>query len=239
VGNPPQEVLVEVDTVSPDLWVNANCSTVHGLQDPTSLCSRLGQYVPSHGSIAPLKGSDVKKTVAGPPGFTGDATIQYYVEDIRIGGMSTMNSLEVKLILATDTVVKSQEIGVAVESKDLPFGRLGLGPHPTDGYTDNLLLSKMVKQGLINRKAYSLDLRSVSNTSGQWRTSTSLVRISNRPRLTYYRRPRPATIPRRSDPGFNDTAIEIVRYILGVSVSSSALVTVLIRMAQKSLGCHG
>ena len=63
-------------------------------------------------------------------------------------------------------VVKSQALGVAVESHGLPFGRFGLGPHPTGGYADCLLLTNMVKQGLIARKAYSLDLPAVNTASG-------------------------------------------------------------------------
>ncbi len=66
-------------------------------------------------------------------------------------------------------VVTSQGLGVAVESHGLPFGRLGLGPHPTNGYTDDLFLSSMAKQGLIKRRAYSLDLPATNTASGEWR----------------------------------------------------------------------
>jgi hypothetical protein len=91
VGNPPaQDVLVGVDTASSDLWVNANCSGVERMRDPAALCAKSSSYAPSRDAVAPATLGTVRKLAYGPSGFEGTATVQYYADDVRIGGKAPL-----------------------------------------------------------------------------------------------------------------------------------------------------
>ncbi|KPM34326.1 hypothetical protein AK830_g12237 [Neonectria ditissima] len=148
IGNPPQKTLVQVDTGSPDLWVNANCSsapTEFGLDD---LCKKVPRYSP--------------KTAQGPLGSrllgygSGDigALVDIYEDTVEVG----------------DAKVKSQKFGVASNSRGIPIGIMGLGPVLNASFAVNesyhLLLDSMAAQKVIASRAYSLGLGSASDDQG-------------------------------------------------------------------------
>src|SRR4051812_16416112 len=78
IGSPEQAVLVDIDTTSPDIWINADCTKAGKLSDPTSLCSKALAYNPAHDSTTAVKLNAVEDLTVGPPGFNGNAVIQHY-----------------------------------------------------------------------------------------------------------------------------------------------------------------
>lgn len=150
VGTPPQNMAVTLDTGSSDLWVPSTSSKPcrEGKCDG-------GEFDPSKSStynIIDQGGFNI--TYAGP----GDSDAGNWVEEsVTVGGSSTLNS----------TIV-----GVALDGAD-QHGVMGIGydtneaqPNPSPNGSYASVLDHMVSQGLINRKAYSLYLNDLNETTG-------------------------------------------------------------------------
>jgi len=150
VGTPPQKMAVTLDTGSSDLWIPSVSSTP---------CKRGkcdgGQFNPQLSSsyvIVDQGGFNI--TYAGP----GDSDAGNWVQEtVTIGGSKSINS----------TI-----IGVALEGAD-DHGVMGVGfdtneayPNPSSNGTYPSVVDHMVSEGLLNRKAYSLYLNDLSQTTG-------------------------------------------------------------------------
>ena len=68
----------------------------------------------------------------------------------------------------TAAKITNQILGVGLESHDIPLGILGLSPavNPNDPNLYPFVLDTMAEQGIIKSRAFSLDLRSVSEPAG-------------------------------------------------------------------------
>lgn len=143
IGTPEQTITLILDTGSPDLWVNPTCETAN-------VPKECGQYP----QFDYTKSTSLKTT-----GFAdilsygkGNASIEYITDTITIGS----------------TKVKDQILGVNFESYDIPLGILGLSPpmDPSDPENYPFLLDTMAAEGIIKSRAFSLDLRSVTEPEG-------------------------------------------------------------------------
>ncbi|KAH8897887.1 acid protease [Thozetella sp. PMI_491] len=168
LGTPGQVTTVVVDSGSIELWVDPDCSTgrkpdpkdtssgsTNGVDNPDEdpdFCDKVGRY--DHSKSSTAKTTDVKdKTIKYADFTTVDVT--YYQDTLSIGGVSVTNQI----------------FGVATKSNQTQIGILGIGPNPlgfnyTPEYPYALMLSNMQKQGLIQSRAFSLDLREFDNTTG-------------------------------------------------------------------------
>ncbi|KAK0723376.1 aspartic peptidase domain-containing protein [Lasiosphaeria miniovina] len=141
VGTPPQTVSLIIDTGSPELWVNPRCDTAND----AAACAAEPQYDPDGSSS--LADTGVTNVITYGK---GNVSIQYVFETISIGSAT----------------ITEQVIGVGLDSYDIPMGILGLSPD-TDGTADYpYVLDTMASQAVIASRAFSLDLRSVSDPSG-------------------------------------------------------------------------
>ncbi|KAF4331951.1 secreted aspartic ase [Fusarium beomiforme] len=153
IGNPPQKTLVQVDTGSSDLWVNANCSSSPTEFDQQKLCEEVQRYDPksSHSGKGPV-GSKLLGYGSGDE--PNGALVDIYQDTVAIGDMK----------------VKNQMFGVASNSRGLPIGIMGLGPVFNASFAVNgsypLLLDSMAKQGAISSRTYSLSLGTASDKQG-------------------------------------------------------------------------
>jgi len=150
VGTPPQNMAVTLDTGSSDLWI----PSVSSRPCQEGKCDG-GQFDPSSSSsynIIDEGGFNI--TYAGP----GDSDAGNWVEEsVTVGGSTTINN----------TI-----IGVALDGAD-QHGVMGVGydtneaqPNPSQNGSYPSVLDHMVSQGLINRKAYSLYLNDLNETTG-------------------------------------------------------------------------
>ncbi|KAK4119032.1 acid protease [Parathielavia appendiculata] len=141
VGTPPQTLTLILDTGSPDTWINPSCDTANVPSD----CRSFGQFDSAESSsFEATKDRDV--LVYG----IGNATVQYVYETLTIGSAT----------------IEKQQIGIALESHMIPLGILGMSP-PLRGVNDYpYVLDTMVDQGLIQSRAFSVDLRGVDNPNG-------------------------------------------------------------------------
>ncbi|GAB1315529.1 hypothetical protein MFIFM68171_05739 [Madurella fahalii] len=141
VGTPPQQLTLILDTGSPDTWVNPTCDNVYQADD----CESYPRFDPTESSsFNATRSSDI--LVYG----IGNATIRYVRETLTIGSAT----------------IENQIIGMATESHSIPLGILGLSPHPRGENDYPYVLDTMRDQGLINSRAFSLDLRGVDNPNG-------------------------------------------------------------------------
>lgn len=161
-----QTVALLLDTGSFELWVNPNCSAVSppGQHSATSteLCEASGQYDPS----ASKTSVDLSQSFSALYGI-GSARGAYFSDDIEIAGIT----------------IKNQHFAVANSSNLFATGILGLGPDPYSGFNNSepdigrnldtymaspysLFLASMVSQGLINSRAFSLDMGNLQDATG-------------------------------------------------------------------------
>ncbi|KAK3381050.1 aspartic peptidase domain-containing protein [Podospora didyma] len=141
IGTPPQTVSVIVDTGSSDLWVNPNCANTF---DPAE-CNAEPYYDYTRSSTFNDTGYSDFLAYG-----SGNVTVEWVFETVSLGSAT----------------VKKQILGVAIDSDNIPKGILGLA-EDIDGQNNyNYILDSMVKQGAINSRAFSLDLRSIESTDG-------------------------------------------------------------------------
>ncbi|KAK3693125.1 aspartic peptidase domain-containing protein, partial [Podospora appendiculata] len=142
IGTPAQKVTLILDTGSPDLWVNPTCET----SGQPEYCETFPRFDYNKSTtIVDLKVADVLSY------GKGNVTIEYVTDTVTIGS----------------AVIKKQILGIGFGSHDIPMGILGLSTSVNpiaESYP--YVLDSMATQGLINSRAFSLDLRSVDNPDG-------------------------------------------------------------------------
>lgn len=158
-----QQTTVVLDSGSSELWVDPDCSTAsrasggdgenETVDTPTTdpaFCRAVGRYDPS-------KSNSAQKLDAGTTFQYADytaVTVNYYSDDISIGGLT----------------IQDQIFGVANASNQTALGIMGIGPSSLEGFNKSkpysLILESLATQGLINSRAFSLDLRDYDNSTG-------------------------------------------------------------------------
>jgi hypothetical protein len=143
IGTPAQTLTLILDTGSPDLWVNPSCPTAN----LPSECRKYPQF-------------DYKKSTSlKTTGFAdvlsygkGNVTIEYVTDTVAIGNVK----------------ITEQIFGIGLESHDIPLGILGLSPAISQNDPDlyPFVLDTMKAQGVIKSRAFSLDLRGVTEPEG-------------------------------------------------------------------------
>lgn len=161
IGTPPQTVTLILDTGSSELWVNPTCET-SGQPD---YCQSFSQF--DYTSSSTINDTGYSNTLSYGK---GNVTLEYVTDVVSIGCKSGPHIPETGHETRTDRITAAsltdQIFGVGFESYDIPLGILGLAP-PTDSeplYT--YVLDNMVEQGLIDSRAFSLDLRDVDSPDG-------------------------------------------------------------------------
>ncbi|KAI0880786.1 acid protease [Annulohypoxylon maeteangense] len=146
IGTPAQQVYVQLDTGSFELWVNPDCSDLQGSAD-IKFCQAVGHYTPSSSSSA--------KQVAGTKTLRygiGSAQIQYVADDIGLAG--------------TNSKLKGVQFGVAVDTVDEFAGILGIGHGANVTINYNNFIDELAVQGVTGTKAFSLALGSKDEQEG-------------------------------------------------------------------------
>ncbi|CAJ2506803.1 Uu.00g079890.m01.CDS01 [Anthostomella pinea] len=146
IGTPPQQVYLQLDTGSFELWVNPECAR---LQDSSDVwfCQAAGYYnVTSSSTATTLAGN---KTLQYG---VGSASIQYVQDDI---GLSD-----------TDTSLKGVQFGVALDTVDEWSGILGIGYGENVNTPYKNFIDQLADQGVTDTKAFSLALGSKAEEEG-------------------------------------------------------------------------
>ncbi|KAI0393135.1 eukaryotic aspartyl protease [Xylariaceae sp. FL0594] len=146
VGTPPQQVFVQLDTGSFELWVNPSCSALQGPAD-VRFCQAVGQYDPSSSTSAVLL-STGKTLNYG----IGSADIRYVKDHIGLAG--------------TDTVLTNVQFGVATDTVDEFAGILGIGHGVNVTIRYRNMIDQLADQGVTKTKAFSLALGSKDEQEG-------------------------------------------------------------------------
>ncbi|KAI8676303.1 hypothetical protein LRP88_10687 [Fusarium phalaenopsidis] len=153
IGNPPQKTLVQVDTGSAYLWVNANCSSAPTAFDQQKFCQSVPRYdLAASSSVEGPIGSRTLGYGSGPEVI--GAIVDVYEDAVTVGNAKIM----------------TQRFGVASNSLGLPVGIMGLGPvfNATFDFREPyaLVLDSLAVNNIISSRAYSLALGSASDESG-------------------------------------------------------------------------
>ncbi|KAI1496778.1 aspartic peptidase domain-containing protein [Biscogniauxia marginata] len=146
IGTPPQEVYVQLDTGSFELWVNPDCSNLEGSAD-LRFCQAVGHYLPQSSSTA-VKIAGTKTLRYG----IGSASIQYVVDDIGLAD--------------TNTQLQGVQFGVAIDTVDEFSGILGIGHGENVTITYKNFVDQLADQGATDTKAFSLALGSKHEEEG-------------------------------------------------------------------------
>ncbi|CAG9976775.1 unnamed protein product [Clonostachys byssicola] len=153
IGTPPQKTLVQLDTGSSEMWVNANCSAAPTALNQKELCDKVPVYKVNNSSTAagPLGSGQIQYGIGEQ--LTG-VRFNYYQDTIDIGGIE----------------IKDQIFGVAWASANVPIGILGLGPDLDRGFALNeshpLVLDAMAQSKSISSRVYSVGLGGANEAEG-------------------------------------------------------------------------
>lgn len=160
IGTPPQQVYVQLDTGSFELWVNPDCSDLSGSAD-VRFCQAVGHYDSSSSSTATqLAGTKTLRYGIGA------AKIQYFSDDIGLTGTGELlvqvqnvyHNETRKTDFGLDAKLKGIQFGVATETDDEFAGILGIGHgiNVTTSYKN--FVDELADQGVTDTKAFSLAL---------------------------------------------------------------------------------
>ncbi|KAF7563920.1 hypothetical protein G7046_g183 [Stylonectria norvegica] len=140
LGTPGQTVTVNFDTGSSELWVNPVCSNS---TNPT-FCETFGRFEESSTFVD----LGTKGSITYGTGFTN---FEYGYDFLSIGPAK----------------INQQIFGVAYASEHNTVGIMGAGPD-VSGWDNSypLILDNLAQQGLINSRAFSLDIRSLESERG-------------------------------------------------------------------------
>ncbi|KIM92830.1 hypothetical protein OIDMADRAFT_98547, partial [Oidiodendron maius Zn] len=146
VGTPPQQISLQIDTGSTDVWM---------LSVSTDLCQMTGGGFDETASLS----SNVVAQGAFVASFGGGESTNgdYITDDFIIGGAT----------------IKGLQMGLA-NTSSMAYGLIGLGYDVNEGSIINgktslvypSIIDEMVSQGLINTRAYSLYLDNLAATTG-------------------------------------------------------------------------
>ncbi|KAI0834486.1 acid protease [Hypoxylon sp. FL0890] len=146
IGTPAQQVYVQLDTGSFELWVNPDCSDLQGSAD-VRFCRAVGHYEPSSSSSA----TQVAGTKTLRYGI-GSAQVQYVTDDIGLTG--------------TNSKLKGVQFGVAIDTVDEFAGILGIGHGLNVTIRYKNFIDELADQGVTGTKAFSLALGSKDEQEG-------------------------------------------------------------------------
>lgn len=144
MGEPGTQVQVDFDTGSNELWVNPDCTTA-GDPEAEAFCKSLGHYEPGPKTVK-------LGTTGGVTYGKGKVKFDYVKDSVGLGGAKIVN----------------QTFGMATFSEDLNEGIMGAGPDldSFDKPPYPMVVDSLAQQGIINARAFSVDLRSVDNPRG-------------------------------------------------------------------------
>ncbi|KAI6087214.1 acid protease [Hypoxylon rubiginosum] len=146
IGTPAQQVFVQLDTGSFELWVNPDCSDLQGSAD-IRFCQAVGHYDSTSSSTATqLAGTKTLRY------GIGSANIQYVTDDIGLAG--------------TDSQLKGVQFGVATDTTDEFAGILGIGHGLNVTIRYKNFIDELEAQGVTETKAFSLALGSKDEQEG-------------------------------------------------------------------------
>ncbi|KAH6697234.1 aspartic peptidase domain-containing protein [Plectosphaerella plurivora] len=173
IGTPGQLVTVLLDTGSSDLWVNPNCSSIVSATEK-SQCLSFGQYDPDASTtpaLGPIGHKSIRFGDPSNPNTISKIEIDYYADNLALVGGH--NKTEDDLPDTPRTIIANQTFGVVVGGAGQSQGILGLAPDLNAGFDGeqadqpySLLLDSLVDQGLIGKRAFSLDLRHADSAEG-------------------------------------------------------------------------
>ncbi|KAI2636278.1 acid protease [Hypomontagnella submonticulosa] len=146
IGTPAQQVYVQLDTGSFELWVNPDCSDLQGSAD-VRFCRAVGHYEPSSSSTS----AQIAGTKTLRYGI-GSAKIQYVADDIGLAG--------------TNSKLKGVQFGVAIDTVDEFAGILGIGHGVNVTIRYKNFIDELEAQGVTQTKAFSLALGSKDEQEG-------------------------------------------------------------------------
>ena len=140
LGSENQIVPVQFDTGSSELWVNPVCSK----STTPSFCSSLPRFTLSN-TLVDLN------TQGGVTYGTGYTDFNYVYDYVNLGGAT----------------ITQQIFGVAYDSAHAVVGIMGAGPELSGWISPYPLpMDSLAQQGLINSRAFSLDLRGFDSPDG-------------------------------------------------------------------------
>lgn len=146
IGTPAQQIYVQLDTGSFELWVNPDCSDLLGSAD-IRFCRAVGHYDSASSSTATqLAGTKTLRY------GIGSADIQYVTDDIGLGG--------------TNAQLKGVQFGVATDTTDEFAGILGIGHGLNVTIRYKNFIDELESQGVTETKAFSLALGSKDEQEG-------------------------------------------------------------------------
>ncbi|OCK98072.1 acid protease [Cenococcum geophilum 1.58] len=143
IGSNSQNVSVQLDTGSSELWVNPDCTTAPTVK-LQNFCESLSRYNPATSTSSNNLGDNFELAYG-----KGEVDGVYYTDDIKVGS----------------STIKGQQFGVASDSIDLGTGILGVGLH-TPEFNYPSFIESLAAQGQTKSVAFSLDLRSVDEDFG-------------------------------------------------------------------------
>lgn len=145
IGTPAQEVFVQLDTGSFELWVNPTCGTL-SLSD-SIFCDATGSFVTSKSSSAVNTGTTNVLSYG-----IGSANVTYFKDSIALPGATTS--------------MKNVRFGVATVSVDEFSGILGIGYGYGLTTTYPNFVDELALQNQTSVKAFSVGLGSKSEQEG-------------------------------------------------------------------------